>query len=113
MREFKYSIGEEVNGLLILENKRVMFGTRKLKACNYKCSKCGYIGVMREDVLSRGANCPCCCVPPKIIVENINSKALIIGFAREELQPSISHAVSDIGGAVKTFFILRMRLYYF
>ena len=73
MREFKYSIGEEVNGLLILENKRIMFGTRKLKACNYKCSKCGYIGVMREDVLSRGANCPCCCVPPKIIVENINS----------------------------------------
>lgn len=73
MKEFKYSIGEEVNGLIILENKRTIFGNRKLKACNYKCSKCGYIGEIREDVLSRGSGCPCCCTPPKIIVENINS----------------------------------------
>lgn len=73
MREFKYSVGEKVNGLIILENKRTMFGNKKLKACTYKCSKCGYVGDIREDVLSRGASCPCCCIPPRIVVENINS----------------------------------------
>ena len=73
MREFKYSVGEKINGLIILESKRVMFGNKKLKAYSYKCSKCGYIGDIREDVLSKGASCPCCCIPPRIIVENINS----------------------------------------
>lgn len=73
MREFKYSIGEKINGLIILESKRAMFGNKKLKAYSYKCSKCGYIGDIREDVLSKGASCPCCCIPPRIIVENINS----------------------------------------
>ena len=73
MREFKYSVGEKINGLIILESKRAMFGNKKLKAYSYKCSKCGYIGDIREDVLSKGAGCPCCCIPPRIIVENINS----------------------------------------
>lgn len=73
MREFKYSVGEKINGLIILESKRAMFGNKKLKAYSYKCSKCGYIGDIREDVLSKGASCPCCCIPPRIIVENINS----------------------------------------
>lgn len=73
MKEFKYSVGEKINGLIILESKRAMFGNKKLKAYSYKCSKCGYIGDIREDVLSKGASCPCCCIPPRIIVENINS----------------------------------------
>ena len=41
MREFKYSVGEKINGLIILESKRAMFGDKKLKAYSYKCSKCG------------------------------------------------------------------------
>ena len=73
MKEFKYKIGEVINDLVILENTRQMFGNKKLKACKYKCLKCNYVGIMREDVLSRGSSCPCCCVPPRIIVEDINS----------------------------------------
>lgn len=45
---------------------------RKYK-CHYTCKTCGYESLMDLYSAKKGTNCPCCCVPPRVVSEHINS----------------------------------------
>ncbi len=43
------------------------------KYYKYRCNKCGYEGWMLEGDLLKRKGCPCCCNPPQVVVEGVNS----------------------------------------
>ena len=83
-REYKYKIGDIVNGLKI--TKLVRHKTDNRKSYEYICTKCGYDcgeyyqdGVLyernsiSESNLALGRGCSCCCINPKKVMPDINS----------------------------------------
>jgi predicted RNA-binding Zn-ribbon protein involved in translation (DUF1610 family) len=54
--DFKYEIGDIVNGLLITSRRKVP----KYKYYSYTCMNDGYNGEIREDHLTSGHRCPVC-----------------------------------------------------
>lgn len=80
--EYKYSVGEKVNNIIILKQGDGKYKGRK-KAYQIKCPKCGFDSGrhykngelieeywVTEDELKRGNSCPCC--SSKIVVQGIN-----------------------------------------
>lgn len=57
------------NENLIIKN---IIKDKKYK-CHYVCKQCGYESYMDIYTLKKGSNCPCCCFPPRIVSEKINS----------------------------------------
>lgn len=79
--DYKYNIGDIINNMLILEQKRLKYSNKKNrhgkqvyeKAYKYKCLKCSYIGENFETRLSTGVSCQCC--TNRIIQKGINDIA--------------------------------------
>lgn len=84
-KEFKIEIGQEINGLLIINRaNKVDSKGRVLKSYKYKCNKCGFDcgehyknGEFKEELwinegnLLKGQGCSCC--SSRVTVSNINS----------------------------------------
>lgn len=68
--EYKYNIGDIINGVLILNRYRIK---NMYKYYDYQCLKDGYIGRIREDHLKTGNICPACV--NKAIIVGINDIA--------------------------------------
>lgn len=81
--EFKIEIGQifkdEKRDLIVIDREyrnRVDINNNKYKDKWYKyiCNICGWTdGWIEESSLLRGGRCGCCCNPPKVVVEHINS----------------------------------------
>lgn len=56
-----------------LQIHKTYYNHKSQKRVVYTCLKCGYEGETYLYTLKSGSGCPCCCVPPKIVVEHINS----------------------------------------
>lgn len=67
--DFKYEIGDVINGLLLLESCR----SKKYKHYLYRCLKDGYEGSIREDHLMNGHGCPVC--TNKVVLAGYNDIA--------------------------------------
>lgn len=72
---YKYIVGEIVNGLEILQQIRINYRYRNNKLTSdkgykYKCLKDGYIGYKAETSFTKGIGCPVC--SNKIVVKGIN-----------------------------------------
>ena len=55
--DFRYQIGDCVNGIIILNRRK---NARGRKFYDYRCTKDGYTGYIREDHLNEGSGCPVC-----------------------------------------------------
>lgn len=90
--DFLFDIGESVRddgrSMIITDLKRIKGNNGKSKRCyEYKCDKCGYIGIMAESQLIRGVGCSCCA--NRIAVLGINTiwdthKWLVDDFGLDE-----------------------------
>ena len=60
--DFKYNIGDEINGLIFIDKKYVKCGKRgdNVKYYQYKCKKCGNINWIRETDIKRRGHCSKC-----------------------------------------------------
>lgn len=57
---YRYNVGDVINGLIVLEQKREIYGKYLSKSYKVRCIKDGYEYVTREYELIDGCGCPVC-----------------------------------------------------